>query len=213
MTAGSIEEKIYHRQIFKQFLTDRILKDPRQRRVFKKGDLQDLFTLDEGPTTETSHLFTESVVSPDPDKRLLQTLLPTHSRLDHDSIMNGGEVSTREAAMVADEAVKRLMESRRGIRGGIGISTWTGRSGTAGRPGSRGLLAGLSGITAKPSTATDDLLEQLRAFLSVDVGVSSRDVLDRFGIVGRREGDVIRGLLKGVAVFGKEGWILKREFK
>lgn len=27
MIAGSIEEKIYHRQIFKQFLTDKILKD------------------------------------------------------------------------------------------------------------------------------------------------------------------------------------------
>merc|ERR1712093_336923 len=31
MTAGTIEEKIYHRQIFKQFLTNKILKDPTQR--------------------------------------------------------------------------------------------------------------------------------------------------------------------------------------
>jgi len=32
LVSGTIEEKIYHRQIFKQFLTDKILKDPTQRR-------------------------------------------------------------------------------------------------------------------------------------------------------------------------------------
>lgn len=58
MTAGSIEEKIYHRQIFKQFLTNKILKDPKQRRFFKMNDLHDLFTLgdlDDG--TETGGMF------------------------------------------------------------------------------------------------------------------------------------------------------------
>ena len=37
MTAGTIEEKIYHRQIYKQYLTNKILKDPKQRRFFKVG--------------------------------------------------------------------------------------------------------------------------------------------------------------------------------
>jgi DNA excision repair protein ERCC-6 len=60
LTAGTIEEKIYHRQIFKQYLTNRILKDPRQRRLFKSNDLMDLFTLGSdsvSTTTETSALF------------------------------------------------------------------------------------------------------------------------------------------------------------
>ena len=43
--SGTIEEKIYHRQIFKQFLTNRVLKDPKQRRLFKSNDLHELFTL------------------------------------------------------------------------------------------------------------------------------------------------------------------------
>lgn len=45
------------RQIFKQFLTNRVLRDPRQRRFFKSNDLYELFTLgsSEGPhKTETS---------------------------------------------------------------------------------------------------------------------------------------------------------------
>lgn len=54
ITAGTIEEKIYHRQIFKQFLTQRILEDPKQTRFFKAADLYDLFSLS-APTAEESN--------------------------------------------------------------------------------------------------------------------------------------------------------------
>ena len=59
LTSGTIEEKIYHRQIFKQLLINRVLKDPTQRRFFKSSDLCDLFTLSETTTddTETSAIF------------------------------------------------------------------------------------------------------------------------------------------------------------
>lgn len=59
MTAGTIEEKIFHRQIFKQFLTNKILKDPKQRQTFHLKDLHDLFTLGEANdgATETGRLF------------------------------------------------------------------------------------------------------------------------------------------------------------
>ncbi|XP_072247161.1 DNA excision repair protein ERCC-6 [Leuresthes tenuis] len=60
LTAGTIEEKIYHRQIFKQFLTNRVLKDPKQRRFFKSNDVYELFTLADpvgSQGTETSAIF------------------------------------------------------------------------------------------------------------------------------------------------------------
>uniref|UniRef100_A0A8C1C3V7 DNA excision repair protein ERCC-6 n=1 Tax=Cyprinus carpio carpio TaxID=630221 RepID=A0A8C1C3V7_CYPCA len=38
LTAGTIEEKIYHRQIFKLFFTNRVLKDPKQSRFFNNPD-------------------------------------------------------------------------------------------------------------------------------------------------------------------------------
>lgn len=59
LTSGTIEEKIYHRQIFKQFLTNRVLKDPKQQRFFKTNDLYELFTLNEGEKekTESSAIF------------------------------------------------------------------------------------------------------------------------------------------------------------
>ena len=51
---------IRFRQIFKQFLTNRVLKDPKQRRFFKSNDLYELFTLGDDDTkqgTETSAIF------------------------------------------------------------------------------------------------------------------------------------------------------------
>ncbi|KAG8530019.1 uncharacterized protein KY384_005501 [Bacidia gigantensis] len=58
MTAGTIEEKIYHRQLFKQFLINKILRDPKQRQTFQMKDLHDLFSLgDATNTTETGSLF------------------------------------------------------------------------------------------------------------------------------------------------------------
>ncbi|PGG95737.1 DNA excision repair protein ERCC-6 [Blastomyces parvus] len=63
MTAGTIEEKIYHRQIFKQFLTNKILRDPKQRQTFQMSDLHDLFTLGNDGPTETSELFKDAEVT------------------------------------------------------------------------------------------------------------------------------------------------------
>lgn len=62
ITRGTIEEKVYHRQIYKHFLTNKILKNPQQRRFFKAKDMKDLFTLQddrEGGSTETSHIFSQ----------------------------------------------------------------------------------------------------------------------------------------------------------
>jgi len=62
------------RQIFKQFLTNRVLKDPKQRRLFKTNDLQELFSLaasDDKRETETAAIFagTGSDVTVKPVKR------------------------------------------------------------------------------------------------------------------------------------------------
>lgn len=73
MTAGTIEEKIYHRQIFKTFLTNKILKDPKQKRFFKLNDLHDLFTLGDQDErgTETGDMFsgTEKTFSGEKDRK------------------------------------------------------------------------------------------------------------------------------------------------
>ncbi|XP_061367472.1 protein CHROMATIN REMODELING 8 isoform X2 [Gastrolobium bilobum] len=62
ITRGTIEEKVYHRQIYKHFLTNKILKNPQQKRFFKARDMKDLFTLKvdgETGSTETSSIFSQ----------------------------------------------------------------------------------------------------------------------------------------------------------
>ncbi|KAI9224096.1 SNF2 family N-terminal domain-containing protein [Blastocladiella britannica] len=65
MTTGTIEEKIYHRQIFKQHLSSKVLSDPKQRRYFKLHDLNDLFTLgdEDKVSSETSSLARSSAAA------------------------------------------------------------------------------------------------------------------------------------------------------
>ncbi|KAJ5547839.1 DNA repair protein rhp26 [Penicillium frequentans] len=65
MMKGTIEEKIYHRQIFKQFMTNKITKDPQQREGFQLNDLYDLFTLTEedDQELETTQLFKDAEVT------------------------------------------------------------------------------------------------------------------------------------------------------
>lgn len=48
LTKGTIEEKVYQRQIVKQQLSSRVLKDPRQRRLFKERDVREIFKLADG---------------------------------------------------------------------------------------------------------------------------------------------------------------------
>lgn len=80
MTAGTIEEKIYHRQLFKQFLINKILRDPKQRQTFQMKDLHDLFTLGAAnePATETSTLFKGTEVRFDGNGGLLENAVPAN---------------------------------------------------------------------------------------------------------------------------------------
>ncbi|KAJ3323514.1 hypothetical protein HDV06_001791 [Boothiomyces sp. JEL0866] len=132
MVSHTIEEKIYQRQIFKQFLTNKILKDPRQRRFFKRNDLHNLFTYEDSPggATETENLFeemkvavkpTESIANVDKvhefepamdqgtsqssDRGILQALFAksgVHSALEHEAILK----PTVEFTIMEDEARK-----------------------------------------------------------------------------------------------------------
>lgn len=62
IVAGSVEEKIYQRQIFKTALSNRVLQDPKQRRLFSQRELKDLFSLqaEDGNIASGLYSFTET---------------------------------------------------------------------------------------------------------------------------------------------------------
>ncbi|KAK4525636.1 hypothetical protein GAYE_SCF15G3545 [Galdieria yellowstonensis] len=159
VTSGTIEEKIYHRQIFKQLLTNKVLRDAQQKRFFRPKDLFDLFTLgdecEEG--TETGDLFSgtnavewkgdDSQVEGDSSEsvnetRLLKELLDgrsLHSAMDHDAVLDVlGDGSDRklleeEAMKVATDALENLRKSIIARQqSSVFMPTWTGNAGEAG---------------------------------------------------------------------------------
>ncbi|CAJ0609014.1 unnamed protein product [Cylicocyclus nassatus] len=113
LCAGTIEEKVYHRQIFKQFLANRILKDPKQRQFFKTTDLHDLFSLSEvskEAPTETGTLFASET-----DEIRRNNFFDENDRKKHRKKKKEGDESTDEddeAAPVISEEKKAELRER-----------------------------------------------------------------------------------------------------
>ncbi|XP_006061922.3 DNA excision repair protein ERCC-6 [Bubalus bubalis] len=127
LTAGTIEEKIYHRQIFKQFLTNRVLKDPKQRRFFKSNDLYELFTLsspDTSQSTETSAIFAgtgSDVQTPKRHlKRRLQQACGTDQNVPVDKQFPDCKTSAN-AAMSSEEVSAALVNDVNAVTSDQGI--------------------------------------------------------------------------------------------
>lgn len=105
ITAGTIEEKIYHRQIFKQFLTQRILEDPKQTRFFRAGDLHDLFELGGEDTTETADMF-EGI-----EEEITQKMSGNNKRRHTETESESGESETETKPSVsADPVLNDLLD-------------------------------------------------------------------------------------------------------
>lgn len=78
------------RQIFKQFLTNKILANPKQRRFFRSGDLKDLFSLGEDEHDKQ-------------DSETHAIFAGTGSRIDLKKIQKRAEAARREAKQRAAE--------------------------------------------------------------------------------------------------------------
>lgn len=106
LTTGTIEEKIYQRQVFKQFLTNRVLRDPRQRRFFKTNDLHELFTLNDD-IAETGTLFNAEVKMPKKvDKKLGSANLFKRNELKTMT----PETSSEPSEMLSEDRRRQLRE-------------------------------------------------------------------------------------------------------
>lgn len=112
------------RQIYKHFLTNRVLKDPRQRRFFKSNDLFELFTLNDGTEeTETSAIFagtgsnikSNKEATPSPSKKpksklnRSRTIPPTggSKKSTRDGPDSGKSSSENDSARQEKSAIKR----------------------------------------------------------------------------------------------------------
>ncbi|KAI8334007.1 SNF2 family N-terminal domain-containing protein [Chlamydoabsidia padenii] len=117
MTSGTIEEKIYHRQIYKQFLTNKILKDPKQQRFFDASNLKALFTLggEDETSTETGRLFEGTEIKRnknkgDQDKEDIQRLEGVSNISPIDNDKDDAESSNKKTSDGDDNVLSSLFE-------------------------------------------------------------------------------------------------------
>jgi DNA excision repair protein ERCC-6 len=129
ITLGTIEEKIYKKQIFKQFLSNKILQSPNQKRMFKPQTLRELFRLDDQADAElaTDDDDDEGEVDhPDgqnDDKELMQSLCEDgdiqhvfrHDSLFTDDRLPERELTKSQARSASFEAAQRLKHSTGGL--------------------------------------------------------------------------------------------------
>lgn len=83
ITKGTIEEKIYQRQIFKLLLSNRILEDPKQKALFSKSQIQELFQLNDETFTSQSN------------------------EVDLDGLPQGGQVSLSESKLEPEPSLQQ----------------------------------------------------------------------------------------------------------
>ncbi|KAJ1660680.1 DNA repair protein rhp26 [Dispira simplex] len=170
MTAGTIEEKIYHRQIYKQFLTSKILKDPKQKRFFKSHDLRDLFTLGDGEVegTETGNMFQGTETRYQPAERNgengdgYETPRSTRRR-------NSLQVSKRSES-------ERIRTSQQVAK----IETWQPPNSDIARPTNTDESGDAQQVNNQPSKSTgdDDVLSQLFEMSGLKTAVQHDAIVD-----------------------------------
>ncbi len=178
--AGTVEEKIYQRQIFKTAISNSVLQNSKQRRLFTKKDLKDLFSLkaDNGSivsgaegVTETAQLTKgDGYIDPDDeiatqsnqedDGETMRTVLKSKGLagiFDHDVVEGKSKdkrASVREmearAKQIARDALKNLQQSVKQEQDAFGGGSRFGGVATQ----SSSLLSSIADRNAEISNAT-----------------------------------------------------------
>ena len=213
MTAGTIEEKIYHRQLFKQFLINKIMKDPKQRQIFQKGDLHDLFTLGSSndATTETGHMFkgTEVQFEHSKDSTELVSTGTEHvpeSNGESSSVRNLNGVSSLERFEGEEEEERKAAPEHATNSESRVMESIFARSGVQSALEHDQIVNGKRKITADPKIIEEaarkvagQAAQQLRAAGQAArlVPVGTPTWTGQFGVSGRPEPQARRGFGRG----------------
>jgi len=108
VVGGTIEEKMYHRQVYKQFISMKVLSDPKQRRIFKHKNMRELFALgkDSDNATETGILFSGAVDEVRPSRHHAQK--PFDAVPDNSCVHADSDIRSLNTAGVHSIPLKQL---------------------------------------------------------------------------------------------------------
>lgn len=122
MAAGTIEEKIFHRQVFKTILSNKVLKDATLRSSFHLKDLHDLFALNlyEEGKTETGELFKVSEAKSNSPSGPKEMILPGRDS----SLIQASLAAPKPERAVKSEGAADDDPALRNIEGVVGLEDY-----------------------------------------------------------------------------------------
>jgi len=232
--AGTIEEKIYHRQIFKQALTNRILQDPRQRRLFSQSELSDLFSLGAAafPTSSSDDVDTTALepcgllIKPhkddteqisqkqEPDQKVLDALWSGSNDANIASIFNHQALDDslgQDAEREARSAVRALQQDaalQQQSSSSI-LATIHGRTTAARAHASSSNQSNLDDSDQQPSDGSLHLVRRLRQFFDTESQPpDTATILSKFGDV--HDAILFKSILRQLAQLRNGRWIPRR---
>lgn len=194
---GTIEERIYERQIFKLLLSNRILQNPKQKALFCKMDFKELFELrdtedesaelpESGAVEMRKSRRGEPLNSDDSSKdlKVLQALFDgadVCSVYDHNYLENNIISSIiSDANVLAAQDIVRKATSR---------------------------LSASKSISDDGSTSMQySVLERLRVIFETEKSLTSQEILQRFGDIDREYAPIFREMLRRVATLRNNIW-------
>jgi hypothetical protein len=204
---------MYKKQIFKQFLSNRILQDPTQKRLFKPQTLRDLFRLEtvgefEGEMTSDD----DAAEGVDEDKELMLSLCgegDIQHVFHHDSLFDGPDIPERQ---LAKSAARQAAETaKENLRKSVFDGTSTGRVSSA-------QLISRIRDHSNQGEAGQRLTGQILDFFRAHGGTASTsELVQTFGHDPQANANksLLREILRRVAVLNKKThlWHLMNRFK
>ena len=213
---GTVEEKILHRQFFKTFLSQRVLKDPKQSRFFKHSDLHDLFTFNddsslgsrvggESPEQGSASMENETDITGD---RLIHDIQEISGLRDKIELVKERTVSKKDRARLEQsvaDSIATLQVS--GLKSRLVVDAYDQSDDST-------LSRAVQNIASEADPLIVALAKRLVAFLR-PCGRSSEDIFTEFS-----PGDdynrarILRLVLKTIADLDKQShiWTLKADF-
>ncbi|RZC35270.1 DNA excision repair protein ERCC-6-like [Asbolus verrucosus] len=110
ISAGTIEEKMYQRQVWKQLLSNKVLLDPKTHRFFKSSSLHDLFSLperSEDSNPETTNIFRDSRV------KIQERLKEKRKKVKKEDPVQFSEDKIQEMKNLAQQIAKSIAQSEK----------------------------------------------------------------------------------------------------
>lgn len=224
ITKHTIEEKIYNRQIFKMYLANKILQSPNQKKFFKETEIKDLFEVPPMPKDLESFQSEDLPQKRKRENKMIEMVLACEVKKYEENEAFGNADGCRQGELYrmkthAEELARKAKECllRSAPRSARNVNITSGAIGNGKvreillQKKSKKILVAKKQIKPIEEVITESLFVSFKANFCK---LTSTKVLEIMGKdLSGFDKYLTKGILKQLAVFQKNYWELRDEFK